>query len=122
MLSQAERADGTHARLGGPGLFRGNRRLSACGALPLARDRHSAMRLDQRLSGMRGDIPGSAWPPLFSGRTASLAAAIQQFELTQWLPPAEIEAGQRRQLGQLASYYAQHSEAFRVRLASAGLT
>jgi phenylacetate-CoA ligase len=71
---------------------------------------------------MRGDIPGSAWPPLFSARGASLAAAIQQFELTQWLPLPAIEAGQRRQLAQLASYYAQHSEAFRVRLASAGLS
>lgn len=70
----------------------------------------------------KGDIPSVAWPAVHSHRTAPLAAMIHQIEATQWLDPEAIEVGQRTQLGMLAQYFAAQSEAFRTRLASAGLT
>ena len=70
---------------------------------------------------MRGDVPGIEWPPVFSGRRASLAAAIQQLEATQWLPPEAIGAAQRRQLRLLSEHFARNSELFRTRLARSGL-
>ncbi|HEY0445935.1 MAG TPA: AMP-binding protein [Allosphingosinicella sp.] len=71
---------------------------------------------------MRGDVPGIAWPPLFSSRIASLAACVHQLERSQWAVPAELEAGQYRQLALLAAHYERHSAHFRARLEQARLT
>ena len=73
-------------------------------------------------SSMRGDVPGVEWPPLFSGRVAPLAAAIQQLEATQWLPPEAVAAAQRRQLRLLADHFAKSSEVFRARLARSSIS
>jgi phenylacetate-CoA ligase len=76
----------------------------------------------RHLAEMRGDVPGVAWPPLFSTRIASLAACVQQLEQSQWLPPEELEAGQRRQLAVAAAHFEAHSAHFRERLKVAGLS
>ena len=73
------------------------------------------------LPGMRGDVPGTLWPPLFSTRTASLAATVQQFEASQWLGGEEIAAGQFRQLAMLAAHFERNSALFRERLAEGGI-
>lgn len=70
---------------------------------------------------MRGDVPGIAWPPLFSTRIAPLAALMQELERSQWLMREEIEARQFRQLGILAEHFERHSPHFRDRLAGSGL-
>jgi phenylacetate-CoA ligase len=70
---------------------------------------------------MRGDVPGIAWPPLFSTRLASLAACVEQLDRSQWLDPAELAAGQFRQLAAVAAHFERHSPHFRERLAAAGL-
>ncbi len=70
---------------------------------------------------MRGDVPGAAWPAVFSSRVSSLAALIQQLDRTQWLHPDEIVIGQHRQLSRLAAHLVEHNPSFRARLASAGL-
>lgn len=70
----------------------------------------------------RGDIPGVAWPPIHSQRTASLAAQILQLETTQWLPAEAIAQGQAAQLAVLAAHFADVSPAFAARLRAAGLT
>lgn len=79
------------------------------------------MRLDSRLDQMRGDVPGSGWPPLFSTRISALASLVLQLDRTQWLDRAEIEAGQYRQLAAVAGHFAQHSPHFRGRLEAAGI-
>lgn len=79
-------------------------------------------RRRSQLGRMRGDVPGVAWPPLFSTRTASLAAAAQQFEASQWLDGEEIARNQFRQLAVVARHVAIHSPLFRERLEQAGLT
>ena len=71
---------------------------------------------------MRGDVPGIGWPPLFSTRTASLAACVEQFERLQWLAPAELAERQFRQLALVADHFERHSDHFRRRLAEAGVT
>ena len=70
----------------------------------------------------QGDIPSVAWPPVHSTRTASLAALIHQLEQTQWLSAEEIAAGQRRQLGAIAGFFAANHTWFAERLTAAGLT
>lgn len=70
---------------------------------------------------MRGDVPGNAWPPLFSTHTASLAALVHELDRSQWLDRSEIEARQYRQLGLLAAHLAGHNPHFRARLDAAGL-
>lgn len=70
----------------------------------------------------RGDIPSLVWPPVHSHQTATLAASILQLEATQWLSAEEIAAGQRAQLGNLATYFHAQSNWFRNRIAKAGLT
>lgn len=79
------------------------------------------MRPDPRLDHMRGDLGGHAWPPIFSARVAPLAAALLQFDRSQWLAADAIEAGQRRQLAQLAVHFATHSPWFCDRLERTGL-
>ena len=80
--------------------------------------------MDERamLAAMRGDVPGIAWPPLFSTRTASLAAVLQQLALTQWLEPEELKARQFGQFAILARHFEAHSPSFAARLRGAGLT
>src|SRR3712207_8179958 len=51
---------------------------------------------DPRLDRMRGDVPGGAWPSLFSSRVASLAALVYELDRTQWLDPAELVIGDRK--------------------------
>lgn len=70
---------------------------------------------------MRGDVPGVAWPPVFSTRRSSLAALLFALERSQWLAPEAIAAGQTRQLGGLAAHFHAHSPRFRERLAAAGM-
>jgi phenylacetate-CoA ligase len=50
-----------------------------------------------------------------------LAALAREFEESQWLTAAEIEAKQHRQLVALATHAAAHSPHFARRLAAAGL-
>lgn len=78
--------------------------------------------MTDRLPEMRSDVPGVEWPPLFSTRVASLAACVQQLERSQWLEPAELEAGQFRQLATLGDHFQRHSAHFRGRLNAAGLS
>lgn len=75
-----------------------------------------------RLGEMRGDVPGAAWPSLFSSRHASLVALVAQLEKTQFWSAEEIEAAQRKQLTKIARHYETHSTWFRERLAHHGLT
>ena len=70
---------------------------------------------------LRSSIPGVAWPPLVQGVGALVEAYVARLEVTEWLPFARIEAGQREQLGVLAEHCARHSPAFARRLAAAGL-
>lgn len=79
------------------------------------------MRPDPRLEQMRGDVPGSGWPPLFSTRVSALASLVHQLDRTQWLDRAEIEAGQHRQLAALATHFAGNSPVFRARLQASGI-
>ena len=76
---------------------------------------------DSLLSRMRGNLAGMAWPPVLSGRLASLAVLARDMERSQWLPQAEIEARQHRQLVAVATHTAAESPHFARRLASAGL-
>lgn len=73
------------------------------------------------LEQMRGDVPGTLWPPLFSTRTAPLAAMVQRLDVSQWLGADEIAHGQFRQLALVAAHFVTHSATFRERLAAAGL-
>jgi phenylacetate-CoA ligase len=70
---------------------------------------------------MRGDVPGVAWPPLFSTRKSSLAALLFALERSQWLSAEELQVGQLRQLTGLAAHFDAHSPRFRERLRSAGV-
>lgn len=73
------------------------------------------------LARMRGNLRGIVWPPLQAGRLASLAALAREMERSQWLPAAEIEARQYRQLVALAAHAVAQSPHFAQRMASAGL-
>ncbi len=77
--------------------------------------------IDRTLLGMRGSVPGIAWPPLHGGTRASLASLLFQLDATQWLAPEEIERGQFAQLKLLAVHLDAHSPHFRARLKAAGL-
>ena len=79
------------------------------------------MTPDPRLATMRGDIAGSVWPPVFSSRTASLAALLHQFDASQWLDSTAIAERQRLQLSQISRHFTAHSSLFADRLAAAGL-
>src|SRR5258708_37699488 len=70
------------------------------------------------LSRIRGGLPGLAWPPIVTGPLATLVALARQLEESQWLPAAEIEARQHRQLAVLATHAAAHSPHFAPRLAA----
>jgi phenylacetate-CoA ligase len=74
------------------------------------------------LSGIRGNLAGMAWPALLTGPLASLVALAGELEESQWLPPAEIEHGQYRQLVALATHAAAESPHFARRMATGGLT
>jgi phenylacetate-CoA ligase len=65
---------------------------------------------------MRGDVPGIAWPPVFSTRKSSLAALLLQLERSQWRSAEELRVGQFRQLSLLAEHFAAHSPRFLERL------
>ena len=73
------------------------------------------------LSRIRSGLPGLAWPPIVTGPLATLVALAREFEESQWLTAAEIEAKQHRQLVVLATHAAAHSPHFARRLAAAGL-
>ena len=73
------------------------------------------------LSGIRGNIAGVAWPALLTGPLASLVALAGELEESQWLPPAEIEHRQYRQLRAVATHAAAESPHFARRMAAAGL-
>jgi len=73
------------------------------------------------LSGIRGNVAGMVWPPLLSGPLASLVALACELEASQWLPAAEIEARQHRQLVALATHAMGASPFFARRMADAGL-
>ena len=73
------------------------------------------------LSGIRGNLAGMAWPALLTGPLASLVALAGELEESQWLPPAEIEHRQYRQLVALATHAAAESLQFARRLAAGGL-
>ena len=68
------------------------------------------------------DVQGAVWPPVQVGPTASLAALALQLERTERLPPADIEAGQGRQLSELIAHAAGNSPHFQERLKAARLT
>lgn len=70
---------------------------------------------------MRGDIPGAAWPPVFSTRTSALAALALQLDRSQWAAPAAIAEGQARQLRQIATHLAGQLPPVAARLKAAGL-
>lgn len=70
---------------------------------------------------MRSGFAGIAWPALAAGASAALAALVRTLDETQWLPPEEIAAQQRRQLSLLAAHAARHSPQFRARLEAAKL-
>lgn len=65
--------------------------------------------------------PGIAWPPVFDGRGAAIAALLRRLEATQWLAPDRLAALQREQLGLTAGFLAAHSLSFARRLHEAGL-
>lgn len=77
---------------------------------------------DGFLAGIKSGLPGLVWPPVPTGSLAALAALAGQLEESQWLPAAEIERRQFRQLMELAGHAARHSRQFAGRLAAAGLT
>lgn len=69
---------------------------------------------------VRNDVPGIVWPPLIRSGPASLLALMHQLEASQWLGPAQLAAGQSRQLAALIQHAAVHSPSFRLRVAEAG--
>jgi phenylacetate-CoA ligase len=71
---------------------------------------------------IRSGVPGIVWPPVAVGPLAALAALAGLLERTQWLPAAEIESLQYRQLPLLAAHADRHSRHFAGRLAAASLT
>lgn len=70
----------------------------------------------------RSSVPGIIWPPLLEGTAALLQSYLAKLEESQWLPVSTIETRQFAQLGLLAEHCMQHSPAFAVRLAEAGLS
>jgi phenylacetate-CoA ligase len=79
------------------------------------------LKPDPRLAEIRSDIAGIEWPPISIGAKAMLHALLLGLDRTQWAPPEEIAAQQRRQLAVLARHLAANSEWFGERLRSAGL-
>ena len=71
---------------------------------------------------LSSQIPGFVWPALTPARIAPLVALLNQFEQTERLPVAALQARQFRQLVTVAKHAARHSTFFRDRLATAGLT
>ena len=67
-------------------------------------------------------VAGIAWPPVARGPAAAIEALTRQLEETQWLPVAEIEAGQQAQLQVLTRHFVQKLPPFRIRLQNAGLS
>ena len=76
---------------------------------------------DDLFDSIRGDVPGVAWPPVFSTRRSSLAALMYELERSQWRPPDQLLAGQLTQLRSLIGHFSSRSARFRARLEAAGL-
>jgi phenylacetate-CoA ligase len=69
----------------------------------------------------RADVQGLAWPPIVTGQAAVLGALVRQFDDSQWMAPADLEARQREQLEVLAEHCAKYSPYFARVLKQAGL-
>jgi phenylacetate-CoA ligase len=65
----------------------------------------------------RSRTPGTIWPAIPEKNGAALLALLFQMETGQWLPAAEIEHRQLRQLQVLLTYCAQNVPFYRDRLA-----
>lgn len=76
---------------------------------------------DPKLAAIGSDVAGVAWPPVLTGRAATLAALLHRLDRTQWLPPARLAERQRVQLGVLARWFAPRSPSFRERLDAGGV-
>lgn len=70
----------------------------------------------------RSHIAGVVWPPVSTGKAATLAALLDELDRSQWLDTASIRTRQFRQLRVLADHSARHSPQFARRLGEAGLT
>lgn len=71
---------------------------------------------------LRSAVEGLSWPPVQVGPAASIAALVSSLDASQWLPPEDLAARARLQLGNLARHCRRASPAFAQRLAAAGLT
>jgi phenylacetate-CoA ligase len=69
---------------------------------------------------VRSAVPGVEWPALPGGAPAVLLSLLWQLERSQWLPPAEIERLQFRQLEALLAHAWQTVPFYRERLKQAG--
>lgn len=76
---------------------------------------------DPKLAAIGSGVAGVAWPPLVTGRAASLVALLHRLDRTQWLPAARLAERQRVQLVVLARWFAARSPLFRARLDVAGI-
>lgn len=65
----------------------------------------------------RSHVPGTIWPAIPEKNGAALLALLFQMETGQWLPAAEIEHRQLRQLEGLLAYCARNVPFYRDRLA-----
>lgn len=70
---------------------------------------------------MPPEIEGIVWPPIHFGELGTVAAMAAEIDRCQWLTPADLAAGQARQLAALTQYHAAHTPSFMARLAAAGL-
>jgi phenylacetate-CoA ligase len=66
-------------------------------------------------------LDGIRWPAVLTGRAATLASMLGQFERSQWLPAGELEALQLAQLGVLLAHAGSHAPWYRDRLGAAGI-
>jgi phenylacetate-CoA ligase len=66
---------------------------------------------------MQSRLPGVVWPAVPGQQGLLLAALLKQLEQSQWLPAAEIEQAQIRQLNALTEHARRHSPFHAGRLA-----